>query len=67
MMPVAANHWLGRFFERASKRWSMACLRKDRIAEIIYSDPHPLRDMDEHDAWAEWECDAGNRRVMPIA
>ncbi|TPK75307.1 polysaccharide deacetylase family protein [Mesorhizobium sp. B2-4-6] len=57
---------LARFLEYASKHEGVTFLRKDQIAEIIYSDPQPLRDVNEHDAWAEWERKHGKQKIAPI-
>ncbi|MGR9172990.1 hypothetical protein [Rhizobium sp. KDH_Rht_773_N] len=57
---------LARFLEYASKHKGVTFLRKDEIADIIYSDPQPLRDINEHDAWAEWERKNGKQKILPI-
>ena len=58
---------LGRFLEYASRHKGVTFMRKDQIADIIYSDSHPLRDINEHDAWAEWERKHGNQKIVPVA
>ena len=58
---------LGRFLEYASRHRGVTFLRKDEIARIIYNDPSPLRDINEHDAWAAWERQNGTQRIQPIA
>jgi hypothetical protein len=27
----------------------------------------PIRDINEHDAWAEWERKSGHQKIVPIA
>lgn len=58
---------LGRFLEYASRHRGVTFLRKDQIANIVYSDPVPLRDINEHDVWAEWERKHGKQKIAPVA
>jgi len=58
---------LGRFLEYASKHPGVAFLRKDQIAEIAYNDEKPVRDVNEHEAWADWERKHGKQKIKAIA
>jgi peptidoglycan/xylan/chitin deacetylase (PgdA/CDA1 family) len=57
---------LGRFLEYATRHEGVVFLRKDQIAEIVYNDSNPVRDVNEHDAWQRWEQAKGKPTIKPV-